>query len=89
MENMNKMNQMETVNPAAQTSAAQADEKKRKFMNADEVADELMISTSHAYRIMRALNHELMDMGYMVVSGRVNRAYFMKKFCFDFDEEVG
>ena len=52
-----------------------------RFMRVDNVAKELDVSNSHAYRIMKALNDELEAMGYMVVSGRVNRAFFMKKFC--------
>ena len=53
-----------------------------RFMRVDDVAKELDISNSHAYRIMKALNDELEAMGYMVVSGRVNRAFLMKKLCY-------
>lgn len=58
-----------------------------RFMRVDDVARELGISNSHAYRIMKALNAELEEKGYMVVSGRVNRAFFMKKFCYEEQEE--
>lgn len=59
-----------------------------RFMRVDNVAKELDVSNSHAYRIMKALNDELEAKGYMVVSGRVNRAFFMKKFCYKEEEEM-
>ena len=52
------------------------------FMKVDDVAKELGISVSHAYKIMQQLNKELKAKGYMTISGRVNRKYFMEKFCY-------
>lgn len=57
-------------------------EEKQSFMRAEEVAKELEISVSHAYKVMRSLNAELKAQGYMTISGRVNRKYFMEKFCY-------
>lgn len=54
-----------------------------KFMTADDVAEELGISKSHAYKIMRELNVELRKMGKLTIAGKVNRNYFLKKLCFD------
>ena len=51
-------------------------------MRAEDVAKELEVSVSHAYKIMRKLNAELKAQGYMTISGRVNRKYFMEKFCY-------
>ena len=47
----------------------------KKFIRVDEVAKELEISESHAYKIMRKLNRELEAKGYITVAGRVNRQY--------------
>ena len=43
------------------------------FMRVDEVAKELGISKSYAYKIVQKLNAELAEKGYMVISGRVNK----------------
>ena len=52
------------------------------FMRVDDVARELDVSKSYAYKIVQKLNAELKDKGYLTVSGRVNRKYFMEKFCY-------
>ena len=46
---------------------------KQSFMRAEDVAKELDVSVSHAYKIMRKLNAELKAQGYMTIAGRVNR----------------
>ena len=46
---------------------------KQSFMRADEVAQELGISKSHAYKVIHGLNEELQEKGYLTISGRVNR----------------
>lgn len=50
------------------------------MMNAYDVAMELGVSKGHAYKVIRKLNAELEASGYIVVSGRVPRAYWEKKF---------
>jgi len=50
------------------------------FIKADEIRQLLGISRSKAYQIIRILNAELKSQGYMVLNGKVNRNYFMKKF---------
>ena len=52
------------------------------FMRVDEVAQELGISKSYAYKIVQKLNAELAKKGYMVISGRVNKQYFMERTCY-------
>lgn len=42
------------------------------FMRVDEVAQELGISKSYAYKIVQKLNAELKEKGFMTISGRVN-----------------
>lgn len=53
--------------------------KEKAFMTVEEVAQELGVSKSYAYKIVRELNTELQKLGYMTVSGRVNTNYFQKK----------
>ena len=52
------------------------------FMRVDEVAKELGISKSYAYKIVQKLNAELAEKGYMVISGRVNKQYFLERVCY-------
>ena len=55
----------------------------KRFMRVDDIANELEVSQSYAYKVMRQLNTELKDMGYLTVAGRVDRKYFLKKMCYD------
>ena len=57
------------------------------FLSVDEVAKELGISKSYAYKIVHKLNDELKEKGYMTISGRVNRNYFMEKLCYGAAQE--
>ena len=59
------------------------------FMRVDDVAQELGVSKSYAYKIVQKLNGELKEKGYLTVSGRVNRKYFMEKFCYGGGERDG
>ena len=52
------------------------------FMSVDEVAKELEVSKSFAYKIMRQLNADLKKKGYLTVSGKVSRKFFMEKLCY-------
>ena len=54
----------------------------KTFMTVDEVAKEMSVSKSYAYKVVRQLNKELNDMGYLTVGGRVNTNYFLKKVCY-------
>ena len=55
----------------------------QSFMRDDEVAKELGVSKSYAYKIVQKLNRELKEKGYLTISGRVNRKYFQEKACYD------
>lgn len=55
----------------------------QSFMRVDEVAKELGVSKSYAYKIVQKLNQELKEKGYLTISGRVNRKYFHEKACYD------
>lgn len=48
------------------------------FMRVDEVAQELGISKSYAYKIVQKLKSK----GFLTISGRVNKQYFMERTCY-------
>ena len=51
-------------------------------MTVDEVAKEMSVSKSYAYKVVKQLNQELKQLGYLTVAGRVNTNYFHKKVCY-------
>lgn len=50
-----------------------------QFIDAKEIASVMEISISKSYEIIRELNSELKEMGYLVVRGKVSRTYFQEK----------
>lgn len=42
------------------------------FMKVQDVADELGVSKSYAYKIVQKLNDELKAQGFITISGRIN-----------------
>lgn len=52
------------------------------FMSVDEVANELGVSKSYAYKIVQRLNDELKEKGFITISGRVNKQYFLERTCY-------
>ena len=52
------------------------------FMKVQDVADELGISKSYAYKIVQQLNGELKAQGFITISGRVNKQYFLERVCY-------
>jgi len=53
-----------------------------RFIRVDEVAQELGVSKSYAYKIVQKLNAELKAKGYLTIAGRVSRQYFLEKVCY-------
>lgn len=53
---------------------------KKIFYNVEDVMTMLMISKSHAYKIIRELNQDLKAQGYKTITGKVS--------CQHFDEAV-
>ena len=49
------------------------------MMSADEVAQELNCSKSHAYELVKAMNKELSAQGYITMAGRIPKAFWAKK----------
>ena len=52
------------------------------FMTAKEVQDFLEVSRTTACQLINEMNQELMNLGYRVQRGKVNRQYFMEKYCY-------
>ena len=49
------------------------------FIRVQDVAKELECSESHAYSIMRKLNKELKEQGFITIAGRLSRQYFYNR----------
>ena len=50
------------------------------FMNVEDVMQTLEVSKSFAYKMIRDLNAELRQKGYITVSGKVSTKFFNEKF---------
>ena len=46
------------------------------FVRASDVAKEMGVSEAMAYKIIRKLNNELKEQGFVTVQGRLSRQYF-------------
>ena len=53
---------------------------KELFVQAEEVAGALGISKPYAYKLVREMNEELKQKGFLTIPGRVSRHYFEEKF---------
>lgn len=51
-----------------------------RLINKDVVADMLSVSKSTAYKVIRTLNEELKDKGFMTVQGRVPEDYLKERY---------
>ena len=49
------------------------------FITADRVAKDFGVSRTKAYTIIRQLNEELNENGYLTVPGRVSRQYYLER----------
>jgi sugar-specific transcriptional regulator TrmB len=49
------------------------------MMTATEIAQELGVSQGHAYKLIRRLNNELQNQGFVVIAGRLPRAFWETK----------
>lgn len=54
--------------------------RKNIFITAEEVAEMLGISKPYAYKLIKQMNNELRDKGFITISGKVSRRYFKEKF---------
>ena len=49
------------------------------MLTAAEIAEELSCSKGHAYKLIRQLNSELSQKGYLVIPGRVPKKYWSER----------
>ena len=54
--------------------------KNELFVTAGEVAQELGVSKPFAYKLVRQMNKELEEKGFITIAGRVSRKYYEEKF---------
>ena len=50
------------------------------MVDAKELSEEIHCSLNHAYKLIRDCNAELKDKGFLVISGKVPRAYLETRF---------
>ena len=50
------------------------------LIDAAEVAHRLDVSKAFAYKVVRELNEELKNKGFITIAGKVSRKYFEEKF---------
>lgn len=58
------------------------------FVVADEVAKQLDVSRAFAYKIIKNMNLELQEKGFVTISGRVSRKFFEER-VYGITEELG
>lgn len=51
--------------------------KEKMFMRVAEVAEKMDVSKPYAYKIIKRLNEELKKKGYITITGRIDRKYFL------------
>jgi len=49
------------------------------FVTASEVAEELGVSKPFAYKLVKQMNEELDQQGFITIAGKVSRKYFQEK----------
>ena len=52
------------------------------MMNAEDVARKLNCSKSHAYKLVKRMNTELAQQGYLTIAGKIPRAYWAGVECY-------
>ena len=51
----------------------------KRFVSAEEVAEDFGVSRTKAYEMIRRLNEELEEKGFLTVRGRVSRKYYLER----------
>ena len=54
-------------------------EENKIYITASELAEMLGVSVGHAYKIIRKLNQELAEQGFLTIAGKVPRRYLEKR----------
>lgn len=52
----------------------------KQFVDAKEVSETLGVSQAKAYMVIRELNSELKEKGYITIAGRCSRKFFSEKY---------
>lgn len=52
----------------------------KQFLTADDLQEITGRKPSYCYKIIRQLNEELRDQGYLVIRGQVQSAYFFERY---------
>ena len=58
------------------------------FYDVEDVMEILCVGVTYAYKVIKTLNKELEESGYLTVKGRVNAKYFNERYMID-DNDVG
>ncbi len=70
---------MELIGEAERYQKERRQRVERQFIGAKEVADILGVSESKGYAIIRGLNKELKEKGFITVQGKVSRTFFSER----------
>lgn len=70
---------MELIGAAERYQEERRQRVERQFIGAKEVAEILGVSESKAYSVIRDLNKELKERGYITVQGKVSRVFFQER----------
>ena len=70
---------MELIGEAERYQKERRQRMERQFIGAKEVAEILGVSDGKAYSVIRELNKELKERGYITVSGKVSRIFFQER----------
>ena len=70
---------MELIGAAERYQEERRQRVERQFIGAKEVAEILGVSDGKAYSVIRELNKELKERGYITVSGKVSRIFFQER----------
>lgn len=79
---------MELIGEAEKAQKERRQRMERQFIGAKEVAEILGVSESKSYGIIRELNKELKERGYITVQGRVSRVFFQER-CYGVEVNYG
>ncbi len=70
---------MELIGAAERAQEERRQKVERQFIGAKEVAEILGVSEGKAYAVIRGLNQELKEKGYITVQGKVSRVFFQER----------
>ena len=70
---------MDLIGTAERAQEERRQKVERQFIGAKEVAEILGVSESKSYGIIRELNKELKERGFITVQGKVSRVFFQER----------